>query len=66
MKGIYYFFRWVKWLKYKKPYINYTGYHCGCCGNWVNEKFKVPTYKSCGEWGDTWGLCPICKGGETR
>jgi hypothetical protein len=50
----------IKWILQGKPMIEYTGYNCGCCGKWVEEKFKVPTYQSWGEWYDTWGLCKEC------
>ena len=48
---------WLKWLLSGRPYIEYPGYHCGCCGKWVDDPFSMPTYKSIGSW-DTWGLCP--------
>jgi hypothetical protein len=55
--------RWLKWLWNGRPVIQYPGLHCGCCGEWVNRKFSIPTYKSTGEWWDTWGLCPECERG---
>jgi len=55
---IFYFFRYLWWLIKKKTYIEYDGFNCGCCGRWWDKPFKVPTYKSNGEWWDTWGLCP--------
>ena len=58
------FFAWLKWRVNGCPSISYMGYNCGCCGAWVKESFKVPTYKSLGKWCDTWGLCPICGGKE--
>ena len=54
------FFRWLRWLRNGKPIITYQGHHCGCCGAWTDEEFTVLAHKSCGEWGDTWGLCPQC------
>lgn len=56
------FVQWLKWLKDGKPVINYLGHHCGCCGAWTDEEYAVPMYRSAGEWWDTWGLCPICRG----
>lgn len=52
------FFRWLKWLWNGKPVITYPGHCCGCCGTWMWEEFTIPTYKSGGEWWNTWGLCP--------
>jgi len=52
---------WLKWLIEKRPYIVYKGYHCGLCGKWVGKEFSIPKYKSCGHWGDTWGICINCK-----
>jgi len=57
MKKLY---RYLIWIKKGKPMINYNGFHCGCCGKYVKEKFSVPTYKSCGKWWDTWCLCEEC------
>jgi len=53
--------KFFKWIVKGRLYIDYEGYHCGCCGCWENEKFSIPTYKSNGEWADTWGLCNECK-----
>ena len=50
----------LRWLLKGRPYLRYPGYHCGCCGKWVEKSFSVPVYKSQGEWGDTWGLCEAC------
>ena len=67
------FFRWLKWLKNGKPYLSYKGFNCNLCGAWVEEPFKVPEYKSVGEWWDTWGICKKCieegkkfKGGQNE
>jgi hypothetical protein len=54
------FFRWLYWLMSGKPCIEYSGFHCGCCGTWVTEEFTVPEYASCGKWADTWGICNPC------
>lgn len=54
------FIRYIKWILKRKPYLTYEGYNCGCCGNWINEKFSIPEYKSAGKWWDTWGLCDKC------
>jgi len=59
MKKLY---RYLKWLIKGKPVVNYQGFNCGCCGEWIYENYSIPTYQSCGEWGDTWGLCDNCKG----
>lgn len=56
------FFRWLRWLLGGKPFFTYPGHCCGCCGTWTDEEYTVPTYKSGGEWWDTWGLCPRCAG----
>lgn len=60
MEKMKHFFRWLKWLKNGKPYLSYKGFNCGCCGAWESEPFKIPEYKSCGKWWDTWGLCKKC------
>jgi len=52
-------FEYLKWLWKGRKFKQYTGYHCGCCGSWTNEKFLVPEYKI--NWSDTWGLCSKCK-----
>jgi len=52
----------IKWVIQGKLMINYLGFHCGCCGRWWSIPFEVPTYESCGEWWDTWGLCLEGKG----
>ena len=49
---------YLGWLLMHKPVIHYEGYHCGCCGRWHDIPFDVPEYKTCGEWWDTWGMCP--------
>lgn len=54
------FFSYLKWLRQGKPIITYGGFNCGCCGEWIYEKYTIPTYKSCGRWWDTWGLCDKC------
>lgn len=53
--------KFLKWLIEDRPYITYEGYHCGCCGHWVDEEFSIPTHKSYGKWADTWGLCNKCR-----
>jgi hypothetical protein len=50
--------RWLLWMLRGRPYLRYDGYHCGCCGRWIDESFSIPEYKSCGRWWDTWGVCP--------
>lgn len=55
---------YIGWLIEGKPYIDYEGYHCGCCGKWTARKFKIPKYQSHGKWGDTWGLCKQCESPE--
>ena len=57
-------FKWIKWIIAGKPTVDYLGFHCGCCGKWVNELFAIPEYQSSGRWWDTWGLCNECKKGE--
>lgn len=54
-------FYYLKWVKNRKPIITYNGFHCGCCGEYITEKFEIAAYKSNGEWCDTWGLCKKCK-----
>jgi hypothetical protein len=54
------FFRWLKWLKNDKPYLSYPGFHCGLCGAWEAEPFKIPEHQSLGKWWDTWGVCKKC------
>jgi hypothetical protein len=53
-------FRKIKWIFQGKPMKEYEGYHCGCCGNWNGEPFKIPDYLSYGKWWDTWELCDKC------
>ena len=53
--------RW-KWLGNGRPMIKYEGYTCGCCGRGWKIPFEIPEYESCGDWADTWGLCPKGKG----
>jgi len=57
IRRIQYFLRWLKWLRDGKPMIAYPGFHCGCCGKWVNRPFKIPAYKSVDSWADTIDLC---------
>lgn len=53
--------RWIAWIRLGKPMITYEGYHCGCCGTWVDEQFKIPTYKSTGTpMDDRLGICCRC------
>jgi hypothetical protein len=54
-------FNYLTWVLKGKPVIDYQGFNCGCCGAWVGAKFQLPSYKSCGVWWDTWGLCDKCK-----
>lgn len=49
---------------YLKEEIEYPGYSCGLCGDWINEKFTVKKIDSVGRQGDTWGMCP--KGKKCR
>ncbi|KKM63254.1 hypothetical protein LCGC14_1513270 [marine sediment metagenome] len=60
MKIFYKLISRIKWLLNNKPMIKYSGFNCGCCGKWENEEFEVPTYRSGGEWWDTWGVCEEC------
>ena len=53
------FFRKIRWILQGKQQVHYSGFNCGCCGKWWNISFKIPEYRSAGEWWDTWGLCPI-------
>lgn len=50
----------IIWRLFKKDYIEYKGYHCGCCGKWVGESIKVRTCDSVSKWWDTWGICKDC------
>ncbi len=52
-----YFFEWLCWLKDGKSVVKYSGFHCGCCGEWIARPFEIPTYKSIDKWADTIGLC---------
>ena len=49
--------RYVRWLFTGRRMISYPGFMCSCCGKWVGGPFSIPEYESCGEWGDTIGLC---------
>jgi len=53
--------KWILWKLSGSKILIYNGYHCGCCGRWVKEVFKIPKYKSQGNYWDTWGLCPDCE-----
>jgi len=53
--------RWLKWRLKGKPMIHYSGFHCSCCGKWVDKCFSIPEYQSVDEWWDTWGICEECK-----
>ena len=55
------FFKWLWWKLTGSKILLYNGYHCGCCGKWVTNVFKIPKYLSQGDYWDTWGLCPDCK-----
>lgn len=46
--------------------LKYPGFHCGCCGKWVDEAFEIPEYQSADPWWDTWGLCNECAGRPMR
>ena len=54
-------FSYLLWIFKGRKYIEYNGYHCGCCGKWTEEKLRVPKYKSGGKWWDTWGFCDNCR-----
>ena len=54
------YFRYIRWVLKGKPYVEYEGGHCGCCGKWVPEKIKLRDYESNGKWADTWTLCKQC------
>lgn len=49
--------KWLKWRRDGKPMIEHPGFHCGICGNWVNQPFKIRDYQSLGDWVDRVGLC---------
>lgn len=54
---------WIVWIFRGKPMIQYSGYHCGCCGTWHAEPFEIPEYSSAGSWWDGWGVCKgECRG----
>ena len=53
--------RW-KWRRDGALMVEYRGYHCGLCGDWVEDRFFVPEYRSVDEWQDTVGMCPKCRG----
>ena len=58
------FFRWLIWKRNGQTTIKYPGFHCGCCGEYIKQEFEIPTYKSNGEWWDTWNLCDFCEHGN--
>lgn len=65
LKRLYYkITKWnyISWFLRGKPMIKYKGFTCGCCGKGWKIPFEIRDYKTCGEWGDTWGLCPENKG----
>lgn len=63
----------LKWILNGKPYVVFPGYHCGCCGKWINKELRFKNYNSkenikfkIGDiipteyWFSTWGLCDNC------
>jgi len=54
--------RILKWVWSGCPFIYYESFGCGACGKLWHIPFFVPTFDSCGEWWDTWGVCPKGKG----
>ena len=52
--------QWLKWIIQGKQYVEYSGFHCGLCGKWVEKELKIPKYKSQGKWADGWGICDNC------
>lgn len=54
--------RYIRWIMDGKPMIQYSGFHCGCCGKWWAIPFEVAEYESGGEWWDGWGVCPAEEG----
>lgn len=69
-------FRKLKWILNGKPTITLPGFHCGRCGRYVEESFKIPNYRNKENiivntdeeyqdyWYHTWGLCDKCGKGD--
>lgn len=57
--------RYLRWRFGGRSMVKYPGFKCGCCGRWWDIPFEIPEYESCGEWADTWGLCPRGEGCNT-
>jgi len=59
-------FSYVAWLFSGRKTIDYPGYHCGCCGKWVDKPFSIPEYDSCGKFADTVEICEECNKVRTK
>ena len=54
------FYYWINWNFRGRPYNKIFGFHCGCCGKWVNNIKYIPDYNY-DSFFDGWGLCNSCK-----
>lgn len=68
-RKIRYFIAKRKWIRMGRPMVKYSQFWCGCCGKVWKIPFEIPEFESCGEWCDTWGVCPKgqgCKSNKGR
>lgn len=66
----------MKWILNGKPTITLPGFHCGCCGKYIEKPFKIRNYNSKENiivetdedyqkyWYYTWGMCDTCAKGD--
>jgi hypothetical protein len=54
-------FNCIYWILRGKPMVQYRGYECVTCKNWIGEPINIPDYISLGKLYDTWGICAICR-----
>ena len=49
------------WVLRGRPLVKKLGYHCGICGNWINEEIQIRDYEE-KEYGNKppIGICKRC------
>jgi hypothetical protein len=57
--SIWYYLTYMLWIIDGRPYITTLGYHCGCCGRWVNMKRRIPKFLYSEVWSH-WEICDGC------
>lgn len=70
------FIKKLKWILNGKPTITLPGFHCGLCGKYVAQPFKIIEYDLKENivvvtdedykkyWSYTWGMCDKCAEGD--